>query len=346
MEKIPAKPRNPAHRGKLPFATSIPPSKEASIDEECSAREEIRLYSDGSAIEGKVGAAAVLLRPGKLHRVLHYHLGPESEHTVPEAELIGIILALHLIKSERPKGNSYTIGIDNQAAIKAFQSDLRNPAHNAAREIIRLGTMLKKTTRQKNYLLVLRWTAGHVGISGNELADREAKKTAAGLSFNKKLLPTYLRHPLTVNPSAVRQKIIMEIKQCWKNKWRNSKRGQIASSIDHKTPSAHFLHMISNANITRRSASLITQLFITHIPLNEYLKRFKIADSARCPACGASLETVKHYLLECSGYAHERWALDKRLKKKHKRLTLENLLGDVDLTVPLANFISASHRFT
>lgn len=39
----------------------------------------------------------------KLHRVLHYHLGPETEHTAHEAELIGITLALHLTQIEKTK---------------------------------------------------------------------------------------------------------------------------------------------------------------------------------------------------------------------------------------------------
>jgi ribonuclease HI len=84
-------------------------SKEASILEERHAQEKVRVYSDGSAQEGKVGAVAVLLHTGSLTQTLHYHLGPESEHTVPEAELIGIILALHLIKSERNKSTSFAI---------------------------------------------------------------------------------------------------------------------------------------------------------------------------------------------------------------------------------------------
>ncbi len=60
----------------------------------------IKVYSDGSSCGGKVGAAATLTRGGVPLRS-HYHLGPDSEHTVHEAELIGILLALQLIKTER-----------------------------------------------------------------------------------------------------------------------------------------------------------------------------------------------------------------------------------------------------
>jgi ribonuclease HI len=345
VEKIPSKPRNPAQIGKLPFTVSISTSKEASVLEDRFATEQVKVYSDGSAQEGKVGAAAVLTRPGKPNRTLHYHLGSEAEHTVPEAELIGIILALHLIKTERKSNTPCAIGTDNHAALKAFQTNLRSPAHNAAREILRIGNMLQKNSRGKQFKLTLRWTAGHVGIPGNERADEEAKRAAAGLSSEKSILPTFLKRELTINPSAVQRKRNSEIKQRWQAGWKSSKRGKTFSAIDNKSPSIRFLRTISKANISRRSASLITQLTIGHVPLNEYLKRFKLVDSARCPACGTAPETVRHFLLECPIYAHERWILAKRLSGRKKTMTLRNLLGDEEASAAISNFIHASQRF-
>src|SRR5258707_10307850 len=125
IETIPSKPRNPAHLSKLPFTVNIPPNKEASIDEALRACEKVKVYSDGSAFNGKVGAAAVLTRADKPHRILHYHLGPDSKHTVHEAELLGLLLALHLVETERPGCTSFVIGVDHQAALTAFNSDMR-----------------------------------------------------------------------------------------------------------------------------------------------------------------------------------------------------------------------------
>ena len=193
LEKILTKPRNPTLIGKLPFSVSIATSKEASILKDRYANETAKLYSDGSAYKGKVGAAVVLICPGCPVRTLHFHLGPESEHTVHEVELIGIVLALHLIKTEKNKKAPFSIGTDNHTAIEAFQSNMRKPAHNTAREALHLGNMLKKHTRGKNFSLTLHWMAGHVGIPGNKLADKEAKRAAQGLSSTKNILPTYLK---------------------------------------------------------------------------------------------------------------------------------------------------------
>jgi hypothetical protein len=58
--------------GTLPFEVRIPKSKESSKREALAASKEIQVFTDGSVINGKVGAAAVLTRPGKNHRLLHY----------------------------------------------------------------------------------------------------------------------------------------------------------------------------------------------------------------------------------------------------------------------------------
>ena len=346
VEKILTKPRNPAHIGKLPFSISIPTTKEASVQEDRNAQKTIKLYTDGSAYKGNVGAAAVLTRNEQPPRTLHYHLGSETEHTVHEAELIGTVLALHLISTEKNRKVPIAIGTDNQAALEAYDSSMRKPAHNAAREALRLGNMLQKNTRSKDYQLTLRWTAEHAGIPGNEIADKEAKKAAEGTHSDKSLLPVYLRRKLTINPSAIQQRLYAETKRAWTNKWRTSKKGQSFAKIDKNTPSPHFLRSISNTNISRKAASIVTQLVTGHIPLNEYLYRFKLINSARCPACGTGSETVRHFLLHCPGYAHERWLLAKHLKKKNLELTLENLLGNAEAIAPLTNYINSTHRFT
>ena len=321
-------------------------SKEASIIEDRNAQDQIRVYFDGSAYEGKVGAATILTQTGKPNRTLHYHLGPNSEHTVVEAELIDIVLAMHLLLTEKHRNVSCTISTDNHTALEAYNTNLRNPAHQAAREALRLGNMLQKRTKGKQYTLTLRWTAGHVEIPGNELADVEAKHVAGGHTSDKSSLPPFLRCTLTINPSAILRKSKAELKCKWDASWKHSHRSKKIAKIDNKTPSAHLFHIISNTDISRRSASLVTQILTEHIPLNKYLNRFKLVNSPRCPACGFGSESVRHFLLECPIYAHERWLLEKWCRKRNKALTLENLLDNEEAIKPLTNFIHASLRFT
>ena len=345
IEKIPTLGRDPSKLGELPFHIKIPADKEASAREAENATEEIQVFADGSAQGGKVGAAAILIRKNRPIRTLHYHLGPEAEHTVHEAELVGLLLAMHLIGTERRGATSCYIAVDNQAALRAFDSDLRKPGHHIAREILDLAYRIRKRRSKHKYSLTLRWTAGHIGIPGNEKADSEAKRAAAGLSTPNELLPPYLRKPLLINPSAVTRKHNDELKKEWTLGWHKSERGKKACKIDASTPSAKFLKTISNPKLSREGASRIAQLRLQHIPLNGYLYRFQRTDKANCPACGHEKETTAHFLLHCAKYDFERWALAQQVKKRRKKMSIETLLGDPEMAIPLANFVHSTGRF-
>ena len=283
---------------------------------------------------------------GVITSSLHYHLGPASEHTVHEAELVGLILGLHLIRAIRIGDKRMAIGIDNQAVLKAFQSDLRSPGHHLAREALRQANIIQKRRGRTNHKLILRWVAGHEGIEGNEAADSEAKKAANGLSSSKPLLPAYLRRTLPMNPAAIRQHHNEKLTRTWTSEWKDAIRGKAFHRLDKTAPSPSFLKRISNPHLSRKSSSLIAQLAISHVPLNAYLHKFKLVDKPQCPACSAGKEDAEHFLLNCPAYAHERWALSQSAKKKKKLLTMESLFGDKDLTIPLANYVEATFRFS
>ena len=346
VEKIPSTMRNPEQIGRLPFILSIPENRTSAVAEAAAATEEIQIFSDGSAIGGKVGAAAILMIRGVITSSLHYHLGPASEHTVHEAELVGLILGLHLIRAIRIGDKRMAIGIDNQAVLKAFQSDLRSPGHHLAREALRQANIIQKRRGRTNHKLILRWVAGHEGIEGNEAADSEAKKAANGLSSSKPLLPAYLRRTLPMNPAAIRQHHNEKLTRTWTSEWKDAIRGKAFHRLDKTAPSPSFLKRISNPHLSRKSSSLIAQLAISHVPLNAYLHKFKLVDKPQCPACGAGKEDAEHFLLNCPAYAHERWALSQSAKKKKKLLTMESLFRDKDLTIPLANYVEATFRFS
>jgi ribonuclease HI len=271
--------------------------------------------------------------------------GPDSEHTVHEAELVGLLLGLYLIKTEKRARTTCVIGIDNQAAMGTLQSDLRRPGQHIAREIIRLGEQVQKERKRSKFKLTIRWVAGHEGIEGNELADHKAKAAARGAKTDKKLLPPFLRCTLLTNPNAVKQSEAVKLNAKHKDTWRSSTRGKLMTKIDASTPSNKLIDAISHPDIPRKTASLIMQMRITHIPVNSYLFQFKKVESASCPACGRDTEDVPHLLLECPGYAHKRWALARKARKQNKTLCLKTLLGDPTWATALATFIDGTHRF-
>jgi len=345
-KKIPATLSNPITTAKNLFAISIAKDRDSSMREAANTEEEVQVFLDGSAMEGKVGAAAILLRAGKPAHILHLHLGSEDKHTVYKAELAGILLGLHLINTERKNGTTFTLGSDNQAAIKAFQSNLRSLGHHLAREALHLAHQIHHRKRKTKYALTIRWMAGHEGIEGNEAIDWKAKKAAEGSTSDLTCLPSYLRKPLLMNPSAIKRAHNDCLKHKWTTAWCKSEKGCKMHKINSSTLSNKFLKAISLGKITCSTTSLISQLGLTHIPLNSYLKRFKRADSARCPACRADKETIEHFLLLYLTYTYERWALAHQVKKQRKMLSIKSLLRDPNLVIPLGNFINTTERFT
>ena len=156
IKKILATTGNPSLRGKVPFQVRIAEDRETSTKEAADAKEKTQVYADGSAINSKVGAAAVLLREGKPQCALHLHLSPKSEHTVHKAKLVGILLGLQLIYMEKKAATSCMIRVDNQAALQAFQADPRSPGQHITREATQMAKRIQNCRRGTEYTLTLR----------------------------------------------------------------------------------------------------------------------------------------------------------------------------------------------
>ena len=103
-------------RSCMPVATSIPKTREVAIEVAMMNHSEITVFSDGSGCSCQIGAATVLFRDGVEQKVLTKHMGSEYHHTVFEAELLGLSLAVELIKAESCVQTA-TIRANSQAAI-------------------------------------------------------------------------------------------------------------------------------------------------------------------------------------------------------------------------------------
>jgi hypothetical protein len=221
---------------------------------------------------------------------------------------------------------------------------LNKSGQHIAAEVLKSAKQLNKNRGNSRFKLTFRWSAGHVGIKGNEAADKEAKEAADGVSSNSKDLPPYLRKQIKYSLSAIRQAHNEEHKKRWKLAWSKSPRYKCLRFKDTLTPSLQkFLAYISNQEISRKNASRVFQLRVGHSPLNQYLHRFKRVDNSRCPACGHPKETVEHFLLHCPSYDHERWPIRNTLGGNLPKLA--RLLTSKKLLQPLANFIEATGRF-
>ena len=61
------------------------------------ANEEVQIFTDGLGHSGGIGAAAILRQRGREDRVLRFYLRSEMEHTIYNAEQIGMLLGAELL---------------------------------------------------------------------------------------------------------------------------------------------------------------------------------------------------------------------------------------------------------
>ncbi|TGO46402.1 hypothetical protein BCON_0327g00020 [Botryotinia convoluta] len=125
------------------------------------------LYTDGSCINDKVGASAVTADGSITHRS---YLGRASEATVYAAELRGILSALQIAYKKDHK--AVIVFTDNQAAIRS----VANPDSQSGQYILLQIIWMIENLRSKGIEPEFHWVPAHIGIEGNERADKAAKK--------------------------------------------------------------------------------------------------------------------------------------------------------------------------
>ena len=113
-------------------------------------------------------------------------------------------------------------------------------------------------------------------------------------------------------------------------------------SIDNSAPSKKCLRLI--CDLDRWQASILFQLRTEHIGLNLHLFRIRKAESPACPLCqGLTVESVKHFLLDCPHYRQQHHILQRMLRRNAGSLSF--LLSCPVAVKPLLKFDQSTGHF-
>src|SRR6266481_2044876 len=265
--------------------TQIAGSWEESREDDLRDDAELCAYADGSGMDGKAGAAAVLYWRGCEVKLLRYCLGSLERYTTYEAEIVGVILALHLIQGNS-EAETVSVKLDNQAVVWALSGCKASPAQALLDIVHGLCNEWHRADRQRRKRVYISWVTGHDGVVGNERADTEAKHAVKDGSSPEDELPGKLcQGELPRSLAAARAAFKDEILKCWRVVWAGSPRQRRISKIDPKLPSYSFMH--ATDSLTRAQVSVLMQSRTGHAPLNGFLQRIGKVSSLLCGLCPA-----------------------------------------------------------
>ncbi|XP_063617206.1 uncharacterized protein LOC134790367 [Cydia splendana] len=291
---------HPAERASLEFGRLM--------DEEQYQRNtnfDLRIFTDGSKIEGKVGAALSLWNSTEEIRAIKLAL--PSYCTVYQAEL----LALCRATVEAQKSNEASVGIfsDSMAALQTVASGSPHPLAVKTRDTIR-NCMLQ------NKSVSLFWIKAHAGLQGNERADVLAKEAA--LKSKKK--PDYELCPV----SFIRRKIRMDTIDEWDRRYRAGETAAITKLFFPNATGAY--------RVVRKigACKTTTQLMTGHGGFSEYLNRFKCKENPSCVCDPVKEETVPHILFECPVFSIDRHNIEQELNVKMSAENIPSLIQGLE----------------
>ncbi|KAK8772651.1 hypothetical protein V5799_024104 [Amblyomma americanum] len=278
----------PPHRNRpLSIQTELPRVRSKRDTPRCAILQEaaerlygdyadrVVLYTDGSVMDNGESATASCAVPA---------LGIERQCRVPHcpsstvAELAGLHLAADIIAGQS-RMTAVVIASDSRAALL----QLRHPDRGTPC-VANLSAKLC-AVRDRGCDIVLQWVPSHIGLPGNEAANRLAKNAHGDSAIPESDAVT----PFDVARNTIHRRLM-------------------ARHPDPRVASGNPPRLISFVDFGTRARRLLLHIRVGCVWTAERRQRIGGVGDGLCADCGA-LETVDHLLRECPAFSGPRTAL-------------------------------------
>lgn len=230
------------------------------------------IFTDGSKVNQQTGAAVVY------DTELHKFRLPDMA-SVFTAEAYAILKATELVNSDTIQRN-HLIQTDSLSTIMSIQQLYpENKIINQIQNNIHQATLNGKK-------IVIMWVPSHIGIPGNEKADRTAREAINITEYTATNIQT----------QDIKNYLKDKVNTKWKTHWNSVTQchlKRIKEESEYWTP-------LDN----RKEQVVLTRLRIGHTLLT-HKHIFERGEPTKCDTCNTNI-TVEHILLECPKYEAER----------------------------------------
>ena len=260
-----------------------------------------KFYSDGSKINNRTGCAYVVNGKTYSARLTRYS-------SVFTAEQYALFLILkHISRSKKTK---FVIFCDSLSALESIKNNKNKNSLN-----IKISQLLNTISNKE---IVFEWIPSHIGIYGNELADKAAKESTKN-RFIRRL-------PLNIDEynSIVKKRIFQQWQTKWNNTWKNSNN---PCNLYKAKPTLG--DWKSSYRENRREEVVLSRLRTgwCRYLVQQYYQNQNYVPKHFCNQC-MTTNTIEHILLTCPKWGAFRISIYYHIRRLKLPISLETILGE------------------
>ena len=273
------------------------------------------VFTDGSKCD-EITGCGFFIPVFKMRRGIRL----SNNSSVFDAELMAIVQALYFMGDNPPV--QMVIYSDSQSALMALNSDSDSFLVAEIRYLYYI-------YRNRGSLVSFVWIPSHIGIGGNENADKIAKSALKHKSIDVKV-------PLSLKCAGKNADQIVLKK--WQEMWDKETKGRFYYKIE---PEVSFKVKFSCK--IRSKQTCLTRLRLGKGLLNDTLCIYRIRGDNLCDFCYLK-EDVSHFLMDCVEFDQFQEELVSSMLKKGVKVSVQSLLTHTDLLEKVWTYVGLTKR--